>query len=283
MRRLARTSRPMAVALTVAVGALSAGVIVRARQAPARAPVPMTASSLARTPDAYFGETVSLMAPVERVLSKTVFTVDQDKTKSTGRDILVVAPYLNAPVPANTYVTVVGVVVKFDPAEVARRVRDYTLDLTPDLVVAYQGRPAIVATSVITPGLVDIAKRVLPPPTPEENAFDNVMKEINPAFTALRAAIDQSSADAAKTNTAILKKGFIAAAAFFSGRKTADATGFAEEALKLSTSIEQAAAAGKWDDARTTSGTLQQLCQTCHAAHRDRADDGTYRVRGSSR
>ena len=56
-----------------------------------------------------------MMAIVDQTLSPTAFSVDQDKTKSTGKDVLVLAPRLNEPIELNTYVTVIGEVVKFDP------------------------------------------------------------------------------------------------------------------------------------------------------------------------
>ena len=55
-----------------------------------------------------------MMAIVDQTLSPVAFSVDQDKTKSTGKDVLVLAPRLNEPVELNTYVTVIGEVVKFD-------------------------------------------------------------------------------------------------------------------------------------------------------------------------
>jgi len=65
-------------------------------------------------------------------------------------------------------VTIQGEVVKFDPAEIAKRSKTYKLDLSPEQIAKYQGLPAIFATSVISPAMVDLAKRVLPPPTAAE-------------------------------------------------------------------------------------------------------------------
>src|SRR5258707_10097331 len=80
--------------------------------------IPVAASTLANNPDPYYGENVTLTGAVEQKLNTLAFSVDQDKTKSTGKEVLILAPRLNAPVDANTYVTVIGEVVKFDPAEV---------------------------------------------------------------------------------------------------------------------------------------------------------------------
>jgi hypothetical protein len=85
---------------------------------PAQKPlVPVAASTLATHPDPYYGVHVTMTGAVEAKLNTLVFSVDQDKTKSTGKEVLVLAPRMNAPVDPNTYVTVIGEVVKFDPPD----------------------------------------------------------------------------------------------------------------------------------------------------------------------
>ena len=101
--------------------------------------------------------------------------------------------------------------------------------------------------------------------------------------TALRNGLEAPDAAQAKEQVGILKKAFGDAEAFFKARGTADATGWAGDALKLVTSMEQAVAATKWDDVKGSVTTLTQLCQTCHTAHRERLEDGTFRIKGESR
>jgi hypothetical protein len=61
--------------------------------APAAKPfVPLAASTLAAHPETYYGETVTVTAAVEQTLSKSSFSMDQDKTKATGQEVLVIAP-----------------------------------------------------------------------------------------------------------------------------------------------------------------------------------------------
>src|SRR6266581_3568674 len=66
--------------------------------------VPLAASTLAANPDPYIGEWVTVTAAVEQTLAVLAFSIDQDKTKSTGKEILVLAPRMNSPVDLNTYV-----------------------------------------------------------------------------------------------------------------------------------------------------------------------------------
>src|SRR5262252_2200337 len=87
---------------------------------PAKPIVPLAVSTLLAHPDQYMGEYISLTAPVEQPLTKTTFSVDQDKTKSE-KEILIVAPTMTGTVEPNAYVTVLGELVKFDPDEVRKK------------------------------------------------------------------------------------------------------------------------------------------------------------------
>jgi cytochrome c556 len=260
-------------------------VAVRAQQpapaaatAPAKPLVPVTASTLAGNPDGFIGEWVSVTGVIGQSLSRLAFAVDQGKLKSAG-DILVLAPRLNGPVDPNTYVTVVGEVVRFDPDAIARKSKDYAIgDLSPELVAKYRGKPAVLATSVINAKMVDLAKRLPAPMSAEEQAFDNIMKKVGPAFAAIRQA-DASNADATKENAAVLKQAFADTETFWKGRGRTDAVQWAQDARKHVDAIDHAATAGNWDEVKSMAGTLGQSCQSCHTAYRERFDDGSYRIK----
>lgn len=239
--------------------------------------VPVVASTLAAKPDTFIGENVTMMATVDQTLSPTAFSVDQDKTKSTGQDVLVLAPRLNEPVELNTYVTVIGEVVKFDPADA--KVKDRLAGFAPDALAKFTGKPAIIATSVINAAMNDVARRLPPRMTTEEEAFQKVMQKVGAANGAIRGIIEKSDANGAKEQAAALKAAFIATEAFFKPHGKADAMGWAQDARKSAEAIEIAAAAGKWDEVKATAGSMGKMCQTCHTAYRERYDDGSFRAK----
>ena len=251
--------------------------------APAKPLVPVAASSLAATPDRFIGEFVTMTGTVEQSLGKLAFSVDQDRTKSTGKEILVLPVRLSDPLEANTYVTVIGDVIKFDPAEVTKRGRTLPPDLTPDVIAKYQGKPAVLANAVINSAMIDLAKFVPPPMTPEEASFDKVMKSVGAANGALRKGMDATNLELVKTNTEILKKSFAETEAFWKTRGKADAMKFAGEARKAAELVELAAAAGKWDDVKTHVNTLGQQCAGCHGVYRERGEDGSFFIKPTSR
>jgi len=252
---------------------------------PAKPLVPVATNTVNAHPDAYYGLGVTITAAVEQVLSKSAFAVDQRRVAgaaapSTPTDVLVLVPTLQSPVDPKSYVTVMGELVKFDPAEVAKKAKDYKLDLPADVMAKYSGRPALIATSVITDKFVDLAKRLPPPMTADEEALSKVMKQLPPALAALRTAVDGSKAEDATKNATVLKQGFTDVEAFWKPKK-ADATQWAHDARVKVEGIQTAIAAGKWEDAKAAVPAVQQVCGTCHNAYRERFDDGSFRIKTS--
>jgi cytochrome c556 len=256
--------------------------------APAKPLIPVATNTIAANPDAYYGQPVTISAAVEQILSRSAFAIDQRRVagapppKNGPTDVLVLVPTIQSPVEANAYVTVIGELVKFDPAEVARKAKDYKLDLPADAIAKYTGRPALIATSVINEKFVDLAKRLPPPLNAEEEAYQKMMKQVGPAFAALRTGIDGSNAETAAKNAAVLKQAFTETEAFWKPKK-AEPTQLAHDARLKVESIQAAVTAGKWDEAKASVGTLGQACASCHGAYRERFDDGSFRIKmGSS-
>lgn len=128
--------------------------------------VPVTADVVLSKPEAYFGQLVTLSSGVDQILSKTAFTVDQRRVTpgskeviKLGRPLLVIAPTLVSPLAVNSYLTIVGEVVKFDPGEISSKAKDYHLDLLPDVVASYQGQPVLLATTVLSSTSVELTRK----------------------------------------------------------------------------------------------------------------------------
>jgi cytochrome c556 len=240
--------------------------------------VPVAVSVLAAEPDRYVGATVSLTAAVDQRFGATAFSIDQDRTR-TAADVLVLAPVLTAPVETNSYVTVIGEVVRFDPAQAAAKMKDAMPALAPDVVEKYRGRPAIIATSVINNTMTDLAKRLPPPMTPEEQTLSRTMKQIGPGFTALRQAVTAANASDVQTQAAALTKLFGDAAAFWKTKPHADAIQWTEDAKRESDALAAAAGKGDWEAIKAAVPKLQSACSSCHGSYRERLDDGTYRYK----
>jgi len=252
--------------------------------APAPKPlVPVATNTIAANPDAFYGQAVTITASIEEIFSKSSFAVDQRRVAgapapSRPTDVLVLVPNIQRPVDLKSYVTVMGELIKFDPAEVAKKAKDYKIDLPPETVAKYAGRPALIATSVINDKFDDVAKRLPPPLNAEEEAFQKVMRAVGPASAALRPAVESSNAEVATKNAAILQKGFTETEAFWKPKK-AEPTLWAQNARKEVEALQAAIAAGNWNEAKTHTATVQQACGQCHGVYRERFDDGSFRIK----
>jgi len=245
--------------------------------------LPVAANTLAAHPEPFVGRTVSVTAAVDQRFGETAFSVDQDKAKSAGQDVLVLVPFLAAPVQPDAYVTVIGEVVTFDAPAVALRMMEAMPKLPPDVATRYKGRPAIIAASVINVAMTDLAKRPPPPMTAEEEAFSKLMKQIGPGFNGLRQAVTASNTQDAGAQAAALKKLFTDAAAFWRSKPHPDAIQWNDDARREADAIAAAVAKTDWDAIKASVPKLQQNCTNCHGQYRERLDDGTYRFKQPAR
>jgi soluble cytochrome b562 len=266
-----------------AVVSAEAGQGGQAPPPPANTPpkplVPVAASSVAANPDPYVGEYVTMTGAVEANLSKTSFSVDQDKTKATGKDVLVLAPTLQKQAEANGYVTVIGQLIKFDEKEVAAKLKDYQIDLSPADVEKFKGKPVVLATAVINTAGIDIAKKPIPPMNADELALQKIMTKLPPAQAALRKALDGSSADLTKEQATVVKTAFTEIEAFFKSKNNEEATKWAADGKRHADSILMNVANGNFEAAKTSVAPLGATCASCHGKYRERMEDGTYRIK----
>ena len=252
--------------------------------------IPVATNAILQNPEAYYGKLVTVSAGVEERLSTTAFVVDQRKAvglkevKAIGKPILVIAPYLTAPLEEKGYLLVRGQLVKFDPAAVARVAPEYQFDFPPEVGARYHGQPVLVATSVVNATFNELAKKPLPPPNAQEVSLSAAMKTIGPAFAALRTASGEAkpasdSAAVVAQNAAKLQPAFVQTEKAWDDLGQSSAAEWARTARDHAASIERAAAAGDWDAVKTSSGALNTLCQNCHGSYRERQEDGTFRVK----
>lgn len=281
---------PMVVAGAMVLVMFAAPSAQRGRRggADANAGAPVATNTILENPDAYFGKPVTITAGVEQMLSKTAFLVDQRRAngasgvKAIGSPILVIAPYLTAALDRKNYLLMRGEIVKLDPAAMVRLAADYKLDLAFEVAAKYQGQPVLVATSVVNSTYAELARKPYPPPGAEELKLVAAMKTINPAFAALRAAVQESKPAGVTENLAALKPAFTQAETIWDDLGQSAAADWVRDAIAHSASIERAAATGNWEAAKASAGALNTVCQNCHGVYRDRLDDGTFRIRAGS-
>ena len=114
----------------------------RVRRDMPTAPVPVESGELDDHPDRYLGRMVTVRQRIDDVHSRSFFTLRDD--------IVVIAPDLGRAVADDRYVTVTGEVMRFNVADIERRVRGYRVDVLPRDSDQFRDNLAIIATSVRT-------------------------------------------------------------------------------------------------------------------------------------
>lgn len=246
---------------------------------PTRAIVPVAASSVGAKPDQWYGEYVAMTGVVDTAYGKMAFSVDQDKTKSSPNDVLVIAGRMSDPVVPNTYVNVIGLLMKYDPADVAAKSKVHAQELPADIAAKYKGKPVILATSVVNDKMLDLARFIPPPMSPEEEALSKAMKGVPAASGELRKGADGSNLELATKNIATLSAAFTEAETFMKKRGKLDAVKWAADARANVLLVEKAAKAGTWDDAKKAAAAVGGSCGTCHGPYRERLEDGSFRFK----
>jgi hypothetical protein len=265
---------------SVALAKEEQGQAPPAANTPPKPLVPVAASSVAANPDPYINEYVTLTGAVESNLSKTSFSVDQDKTKATGKEVLVLAPSLQKAADANAYVTVIGQLIKFDEKEVAAKLKDYAIDLSPADIAKFKGKPVVLATAVINTAGIDIAKKPIPPMSADDLALQKIMTKLPPAQGALRKTLDSKDMAGAKEQATIVKQAFTDIETFFKTKKNDEATKWAADGKNHAEAILVNLGLNNIEAAKTSITPLGSTCASCHGKYRERMEDGTYRIKG---
>ncbi len=262
--------------------ATNSGQAAAGRGAQQQAVLPVAAGTVAAHPDRFDGKTVSMTATVAQRYGATAFSVKQAappgvSKSAPAQEILVVAPVLTGPLQPGAYVTVIGEVVKYDAAAVAARMKDAAPP--SDVAARYAGRPAVLATSVISTSMVDLARKLPPPMSPGEMDLNKAMKQVGPAFNLLRQAVTASNTSDAKAQADALSAGFAEAAAFWKTQPHPEAVQWTDDARTLADELAMFAAKPDLDGLKADVPKLQQVCSNCHNQFRARLDDGSYRYK----
>ena len=109
--------------------------------------------------------------------------------------------------------------------------------------------------------------------------YDKLMKEVGATVGALRKAIDGQNAELAKQNASKMVTLFTDVHAFWTSRNVKDAGTIADSAVTHAKAVESAVDAKDFTKAAEHAKTMQGTCAECHKQYRDKAPDGTWRIK----
>ena len=109
--------------------------------------------------------------------------------------------------------------------------------------------------------------------------YQSWMKSNGAAVASLGKNLTAKASDAAAMDAKTLQDNFTKVAAYWQSKNVSDAVKFAQDAKSGFAQVAELASAGKFDDASVALKMAQANCGGCHMAHRERAADGSFKMK----
>ena len=109
--------------------------------------------------------------------------------------------------------------------------------------------------------------------------YDKIMKEVGATVGLLRKSLDGQNAEMAKQQAEKLESLFEEADDFWNARNVDDAQDIADDAAEHADHIEDAVDDKDFTKAAEHMKLMQGTCAACHGKYRDKAPDGSYRIK----
>jgi hypothetical protein len=132
------------------------------------------------------------------------------------------------------------------------------------------------ATVILVGGLLLLSLAVW---AQDDAQYQSWMKSNNANVASLRMNLQAKSGDAAAADAKKLQDTFAQVHAYWQKKNVSDATQFAMDAENGFKEVGQLAAAGKFDEASAALMKTQANCGGCHMAHREKAADGSWKIK----
>lgn len=109
--------------------------------------------------------------------------------------------------------------------------------------------------------------------------YQSWMKSNGAAVASLGKNLTAKAGDAAAMDAKTLQDNFTKVAAYWQSKNVSEAVKFAQDAKSGFAQVAELASAGKFDDAAAAMKMAQTNCAGCHMAHRERAADGSFKMK----
>jgi cytochrome c556 len=110
-------------------------------------------------------------------------------------------------------------------------------------------------------------------------SYQKAMKDFGAANQSLRNNVTAKDYDAIAKDAATFKASFAVAQAFWTGKQVDDAMKLAQDGAKAAADLETAAKAKSEEGVAAAQRAVGATCASCHMAHRERLQDGTFEIK----
>jgi cytochrome c556 len=113
----------------------------------------------------------------------------------------------------------------------------------------------------------------------DEKQFQKHMKSVGKAAKEFKGNFEGKKAEAIEKDATTVAEAYKAMATLFKARNADDAVKLSEDSATAATATAAAAKAGEWDKVKSSWATVSQNCKSCHDKHRQKLDDGSYKIK----
>jgi cytochrome c556 len=113
----------------------------------------------------------------------------------------------------------------------------------------------------------------------DETKLQKSMKEVGDAAKRFKKNQDEKNADQMAKDAQRIAEIYHETIAFWKERKMDDAVKSSQESEAAAKAAAIAAKAGDWEKVKANVQGLMKNCKSCHDSHREKLEDGTYRLK----
>ena len=113
----------------------------------------------------------------------------------------------------------------------------------------------------------------------DEKQFQKLMKEVGGVTKKFKDNAQAKNAAAVEKDAVRTAEIYTQMAAFWKTRNIDDAAKMSEASASAATATAAAAKAGDWDKVKNHWGVVGKTCKDCHEKHREKLDDGSYKIK----
>ena len=115
--------------------------------------------------------------------------------------------------------------------------------------------------------------------TLDEKQFQKLMKEVGDANKRFKAGIESQNDAQVGKDAARISEIYKQMGKFWHEKKSDKAVKWSEDSASAAAQVAVAAKAKDWDKVKLQLQGVTKNCKLCHDAHREKLDDGTYRMK----
>ena len=127
--------------------------------------------------------------------------------------------------------------------------------------------------------LIGVSTLALRAESLDDAAFKKLMKEVGGAAKRFKGGVESKDGAQVSKDAARVSEIYKQMAPFWKERKSDKGVKWSDESSIAAAALADSAKKGEWDTVKINMQGVMKNCKACHDAHREKLDDGGYRIK----